>query len=101
MENMWFVLVTTVSLTEGNVDGKRVVPGDVLDSSLVAAADNLEDCEIAAAGFANLMNEIYEGTSITAASCLYMPADVGEYQNFEDIEDIEDIDFNEPRGTDI
>lgn len=98
MENMWFVLVTIVSLAEGNVNGKNTVPGDVLDSSLIAATDNLEDCKIAAAGFVSLMNEISEGTSIATASCLYMPADLGEYQNFEDIED---IDFNEQRGTDI
>lgn len=80
---MYYVLLTII-LLKPTVDGvePKMVPGDIVKSSLLGAAETLERCEIAAKRTEEVFRQFSEPASTVAAHCVKLPAEIGDWQGF-------------------
>lgn len=82
MDNMWFVVVTLLSM-EQPADGR--LPGDVIFSSIVAAAHTRENCFEAGKGLREYLIEQSGGRVAIAVTCIELPAVVAKFQDFSEV----------------
>lgn len=82
MTNLWFVLVTLLSL-EKPADGH--LPGDVMFSSIVAANNTQSACIAAGRALQEYLTEQAEGRVAVAVSCIELPAVVAKFQDFVEV----------------
>lgn len=87
-DTMWFVLITLIlagPLPEGSaIPGSGAqVPGDVIESTLLGAADTLDDCEVAGRASVAAFGANGGDAVVVTYSCVEMAASVGVHQGFE------------------
>lgn len=84
-ETLWYVLVTLV-LALPVTDGGPEKQGDVIESSLMAAALTEEKCRSGAAVLADILAKQGGGSVIVSTDCIEMGAEVGEIKGFETVD---------------
>ena len=85
MNTMWFVLITII-LAQPVTDGSDGRVGDVLQSSLMGAAETEEKCEVAGHATASVLERHGKGSVRVVWSCVDLPAHFAEAQDFKETE---------------
>ena len=82
METLWFVLLTTIAVNPVTLDGENHIPGDVIQSFLIGAAETEKNCEAGGKILAEQLNEIGGGKTYTTSGCVELDRSIGEEQGF-------------------
>lgn len=86
----FYVLLTVIALDSAPArDGQpAIAAGDVLDSTLIGAAETQDKCMTGGRILAKPIEAAGEGSVKVVVSCIELPAHIGVAQGFSDIEDV-------------
>lgn len=85
---LWFVLITVIAAEPTITGTPKYVPGDVIQSSLIGAADTREKCEKGGEFLAVELRKAAQGSAIVVATCVQMLEEVGDFQGFVPMEQV-------------